>query len=381
MAIDMYVPSLPYISRDFGVSSVLAKYTITFYLISYGVGQLIYGPLTDSFGRKGTLLVAALIGLVGSILCFIAPSISALYVGRFLQGMGYSGISVVVPVLARDVLNDKQFAQVASILSLIFGLGPVFSPILGGYIDYLLGWRMVFGMISIYTLLILLVIIFIMPETHQKNNRQVFHAKVIIKTWKFILTNKTFIANALCKSLAFTGFIVFYTVTPFMLQGHLGLNSVQYGWVTLALTGAILIAKLINTFTLSYISIERLNLFSTWMLAFAGSLLFFLALLKIYSLLSIIIPFILFGIGSGFLFSNTTVAAFKPFKAFSTGSVSGLLSGLQLLSAFVGSVIAAHLGVTSLMPLGIFMALIGIGVLVQYVVLSHHREPPFLHLS
>jgi DHA1 family 2-module integral membrane pump EmrD-like MFS transporter len=367
MAIDMYVPSLPYISRDFSISSELAKYTITFYLISYGVGQLIYGPLSDSFGRKGVLLITAVIGFMGSLLCVTAPSISMLYVGRFLQGAGYSGVSVVGPVIARDVLNDKRFAQVASVLSLIFGLGPVCSPVLGGYIDYLFGWRMVFGVISIYTLLVMLLIIFVIPETHDKNNRSLFHVTVVLKTWRSIITNKIFITNMLCKSLAFTGFIVFYTVTPFMFQNHLGLNSVQYGWITLGLTGAILSAKLTNMLTLNYISIEKLNFFSTALLAFSGGLLLLFALLNAYSLAAILIPFTLFGIGSGFLFSNTTAAAFKPFKGVSSGSVSGLLSGLQLLSAFLGSAIAAHLGLKSLMPLGVFMAVLGVSVLAQYI--------------
>lgn len=370
MTIDMYVPSLPYIAKSFAVSNIAVKYTITIFLISYSLGQLIYGPLIDSFGRKRILLTAVIIGLLGSVLCFIAPSITILYLGRFLQGAGYSGISVAALVIARDVLNDKHFAQISSILSLIFGLGPICSPIIGGYIDYLFGWRTVFEFITIYTVLVLLLIFLLVPETHEKTNRTIFKLKNIITTWQFIFSNKVFIRNTFSKSIAYTGFIVFYTVTPFMLQNHLGLNSIQYGWVTLALTGAILLAKLCNTFMLNRVSIEKINFASICLLAFASCLLLLLALLGFYSITAILIPFMIFGLGSGFLFTNATVAAFKPFKNLSSGSVSGLLNGLQLLSAFIGSAIAAHLGLKSLLPLGIFMSILGVLALVQFVLVQ-----------
>ena len=370
MAVDMYVPSMPYIGSEFTVSDAAVKYSITLYLITYALGQLCFGPLSDSLGRKKILVASVAVGFLGSLLCYLSQDIAQLYVGRLLQGLGYSAIAVISPVIARDVLTDKQFAQAGSIISMIFGVGPVVSPIIGAYIDHWLGWRMVFGVIAIYTILVLFIIGFLIPESHSQQCRQPLHIKVIMRTWLSILSNKIFLTNTICKSLAYTGFIVFYTVTPFMLQQHLSLTAVEYGWVTLGLSGMIFLAKFINTLLLRYMDIDKIIYYATYIIALAGLLLLLFAEFHVYNVMSVIGPFMVFGVGAGFLFSNTTIAAFKPFKSVSSGSVSALLSGLQLLSAFVGSVIAAHLGMQTLMPLALLMALMGAAVVVQYKLLA-----------
>ncbi len=367
LAIDMYVPSMPGIANTFATTAVAVKLSITLYLLAYAIGIFFYGPIIDSFGRKPVILVAITVGLIGSILCFLSDSITTLYIGRFLQGAGFAAINVAAPAMARDIFDDKQFAQVSSILSMFFGLGPIFSPIIGSYIDHYFGWRTVFSVLSVYSILVILVVIFAIPETHEEEQHHVFHIKPILKTYWNIAKNNIFLANTLSKSVAYAGFMIFYTVTPFMLQKYMGLTVLQYGWITLALTGAIFITKFINTIALAYVDVDKIIFLSIIMLAIAGSLLLLFGILGYYSLFTLLLPFMLFGIGSGFLFSNTMAAAFKPFKGKASGSVSGLLNGTQLFAAFIGSAIAAHLGITSLLPLGILMAVMSIGVVVQYV--------------
>ncbi len=374
LTIDMYVPSMPSIAHAFSTSSTAIKDSITLYLVTYGLGQLFYGPIADCFGRKKIVLLAVIVGLLGSLCCFYSSSITLFYLGRVLQGAGYAAIAVSAPAMARDVLTDKQFAQAGSILSMVFGLGPVLSPLLGSYISHYFGWRMVFEVISLYSFLVFLAIVFLIPETQDKKDRHQFHIVPILKTYYEIFKHPVFLANAMSKSIAYTGFMVFYTVTPFMLQGHLHLTTVQYGWVTLALTLTILLAKMVNTFILNVVNIEKLIFYSTILLAFSGLLLLVVALTGAYSLYAILIPFMVFGIASGFLFSNTTVVSYQPFKGKAAGSVSGLLSGLQLISAFVGAFIAAHLGLSTLLPLGIFMTLITALVLWQYIYLTRQSE-------
>lgn len=371
LTIDMYVPVMPDVAKSLGVSATAIKLSLSCYLVPYAIGQLFYGSLSDCFGRKKVLLPAIIIGVIGSASCATASTITHLYLGQILQGAGFSAIGAIAPAMARDVFDDLKFAQVGSILSLIFGLGPIFSPIFGSYIGHYFGWHMIFIIISVYSLLTIFIISFFITETHDKKHRHVFHIVPILKTYLRILTNTVFLKNTLSKSAAYTGFIVFYTVTPFMLQDHLKLTVIQYGWVTLTLTGSILLAKLVNTLLLKYIDINRIIFLSTLVLLFASSLLLAFSLLSFYSVTTIVVPFIIFGVGSGFLFSNATVAAFHSFKKVAAGSVSGLLNGLQLLSAFVGSAISAHLAITSLLPLAIFMCCMSFLTVAQYVYLEY----------
>ena len=370
---DMYIPSMPIIASSFHTSSLAVKFTITLYLASYAAGMLFYGPIADSFGRKPTLIIATLIGIMGCLFCTFADTIQILYIGRLLQGAGFSAISLSMPALARDVLNNKQFAQTGSILSLAFGLGPILSPVIGSYIAHLLGWRAIFAATTLYSIIILLILLFIMPETLHISKRRVFHIKPILKTYKCILSNTVFIKNVLCKSVSFAGFIVFYTATPFLFQNHLGLTPIQYGWITLTLTGATLISKFINSIILRYVSLNHIIMSAVIILNLSSLLLLGLALLQYYSTAAAVIPFALFGFGSGFLFSNTTVAAFQPFKGSAAASVSGLISGIQLLSGFIGSAIAAHINLSTLLPLGIFMSVISILCMIQYIYFNYQQ--------
>lgn len=373
LTIDMYVPVMPDVARSLGVSATAIKLSLSYYLVPYAFGQLFYGSLSDCFGRKRILLPAIIIGVIGSASCATASTITHFYMGQVLQGAGFSAIGAIAPAMARDVFDDIKFAQVGSILSLVFGLGPIFSPIFGSYIGHFFGWHMIFIIISIYSLFAIFIIFFV-TETHDKKHRHVFHIVPILKTYFRILTDAIFLKNTLSKSAAYTGFIVFYTVTPFMLQDHLKLTVIQYGWVTLTLTSSILLAKLVNTLLLKYVDINRIIFLSTLVLLFASSLLLALSLFNFYSVTTIVVPFIIFGVGSGFLFSNATVAAFHSFKKVAAGSVSGLLNGLQLLSAFVGSAISAHLGITSLLPLAIFMCCMSLLTVTQYVYLEYKSQ-------
>lgn len=367
MAMDMYVPSMPFIAKDFAINTTLVRYTISIYLASYAVGILFYGPLSDSVGRKPVLLSATIIGTLGSVMCMFAPNIVLLNIGRLLQGIGYAGISVIAPVIARDIFDDKLFAQVASVISLAFGLGPIVSPVIGGYLDHLFGWRSVFEVMSVYSTLILLVVIFVIPETHCPEHRTRYHFKEILKTWQHILSNHVFKANAIGKSFVYTGFIVFYAVTPFMFQDHLGFTSVQFGWVTLSITGVIVLSKFLNTIALSKVRIETIILYSFAVIALSGIFLFILSVMGVYSVAGILIPFIFFGLGSGFLFPNATVVCYQPFKSVSSGSVSALLTGMQMIFAFIGSAIAAHLPVKTMLPLGVFLGLLCGFAFLQYL--------------
>lgn len=354
MASDMYAPALPEQVKAFMTSSESVKMGLSISLIMSFIGLVAYGALSDCWGRKRILFFGLSLGLIGLIICWRAPSIHVFYIGRIAQGLGFSAAPAVLPAMTRDLFEGKRLAQAASIVSVALGFSPLFAPVLGGYIDMTYGWRMIFLFLSTYVVLCIGVMN-LLPETHTQEKRSPLQLKAMVDTYRHIIRDANFMRNMFSKSMAFACFIIFYTVTPFMLENQLHLTAVQYGWITLGLTGAILLSKSANTLLLNFVNVERLIFYSNCSLLLASGLMLIFACFHYYSVYTIMIPFALLGIGCGFLLSNTTAASFKSFNGISSGSVSGLLNGMQRLCAYVGSIIAAHLVITSLLPLALLL--------------------------
>lgn len=374
MASDMYAPAMPAQAKAFMTSTHAIELSLSLYMVVAFFGLLFYGALSDCFGRKRMLAIGLSLGIVGSLVCWVAPGIPTFYLGRVIQGLGFSAAPGILPAMSRDVFEGKRLAQAASIISVAFGFSPLIAPVIGGYISMHFGWRMIFLGLALYVTASMLAMLFL-PETHPSNKRRSFHVAPMVQTYATIIKDAHFLKNMFSKAIAYTCFIVFYTVTPFMLEKQLHLTAVQYGWITLAITGTILLAKSLNSLLLNKVGLDQLIFLSNCCLFAASVLMLFFACLGWYSLATILIPFALMGMGCGFLFSNASTAAFKSFNGLSSGSVAGLLNGMQRLFAYAGSAIAAHLVITNLMPLALLMTLFTGFSLVQYIYLGKVKVP------
>lgn len=228
MASDMYAPAMPAQAKAFMTSAHTIELSLSLYLIVAFFGLLLYGALSDCFGRKRILLVGLSLGVLGSLICWLAPNIHFFYLGRIIQGMGFSAAPGILPAMGRDVFEGKRLAQAASLISVAFGFSPLIAPVIGGYISVHFGWRMIFIGIALYVMASMLAMLFL-PETHPSKNRSRFRIAPIARTYGLILKDTNFLKNMFSKAIAFSCFIIFYTVTPFMLENQLHLSAVQYG--------------------------------------------------------------------------------------------------------------------------------------------------------
>ena len=128
ISIDLYLPSLPTIANEFNVSAGAVQFTLAIFLIGVGLGQVVYGPITDKYGRKGPLVVGFVIYILGALACALAPSITVLIAGRFLQALGASAGSVISGAIARDLWRGKVLADRLSVLMLVLGAAPILAP-------------------------------------------------------------------------------------------------------------------------------------------------------------------------------------------------------------------------------------------------------------
>lgn len=359
IAMDMYVPSLPFITNYFQVSTTAVKLTITFYLFGFSFAQLIYGPLSDRFGRRIIMLIGLVIALAGSLLCILAPNIYLLMAGRFIQGVGVAACASLTRAVAQDVFKGPRLAQVISYLSMCIGVAPAIAPIVGGYFQHYFGWRSVFIFMATYVLLALFLVIKLLPETNVNLNLEAAHLKKTIKNYWMVLTHSHFITNVTCSSMAAAGGIAYYTLSPFLLQRTLGLTPVTYGWLATAVAVAVFLGKGINALLVNRVSLSMNIIIGNLMMLFGGILMLVIGLFGVLNVAVVVVPFVIFAAGTGLVYANAFVGAFSPFKGIA-GTVGSLYSCLQISGAFLASVLAAHLPARNQLMLAALLTLLSL---------------------
>ncbi|MGA8157654.1 MAG: MFS transporter, partial [Rhodoplanes sp.] len=141
LAMDLYLPSLPAIEAALAASTAQVQLTISVYLIGFAIGQVVYGPVSDRFGRKPVLSAALTIFCVGTLVCSIAPTIGALIAARAFQGAGAAGVIVLARAIVRDLYEGPRAGRELSLMGAIMGIAPIVAPTIGGFTQTNFGWR------------------------------------------------------------------------------------------------------------------------------------------------------------------------------------------------------------------------------------------------
>lgn len=349
MSTDIYVPSMPLITHALHSNPSFIKLTITMYLLGFSLSPLLFGHISDRIGRKPILILFAVIALVGIILAAIASNVQELILGRIIQGIGFGITTSLTRTIFLDIFEGVRLAQMASLISFLFSLSPSIAPILGGYIQVFFGWRAVFIFLGIYLFLMLILFIAKVPETIHQKNQHATKFKVIVNNYKSLLIHKRFLGYVTSSSMAFSGAIVFYSLSPFILQHQYHLSVVAYGWVIGIITVMMMISRLINIPLLKYISADKIIIGGLFTMLLASLFLVLAAICHWHHLNFIVIPMMLFVLGSSIIFSNASANALTPFRHI--GGVAGALFGsLQSFGAFIAGLMASLLA-DSLMSL------------------------------
>jgi DHA1 family bicyclomycin/chloramphenicol resistance-like MFS transporter len=196
-SIDMYLPGFPVIARSLHTSIEYVGYSLSSFFIGISVGQLIYGPLLDRFGRKRPLYVGMVIYILASIGCAFASSIEVLIVLRLFQALG-GCVGMVAPrAMVRDSFPVDENAKIFSLLVLILGVSPVLAPTAGSFVISAFGWNAVFIVLAVVALLTLLIVIFWLPESKQPDPGFSLRPKAIAGSFWFVMKEPQFYTNAL----------------------------------------------------------------------------------------------------------------------------------------------------------------------------------------
>ena len=341
LTIDMYLPALPKIADDLGVSSSVAQLTLTGTLAGLGLGQLIVGPLSDSLGRRRPLMAGIVLHMVASLLCLFAPNIAVLGVARGLQGMGAAAGMVVAIAVVGDLFAGSAAATVMSRLMLVLGVAPVVAPSLGAAVLLKASWHWVFAVLVVLAGALLVVAALALPETLPVSHRRPLRVRSIAATYVEVLRDVRFVVLVLVGALGMSGLFAYIAGAAFVLQGHYGLDQQAFALVFGAGAIALIGATQFNVVLLRRFSPQTIALWALAAASLAGVVFVGLSLARIGGLLGFVLPVWAILAAMGLVIPNAPAVALSRHPE-AAGTAAALLGAAQF---GLGAAIAPLVGV------------------------------------
>lgn len=362
MSVDLYLPAFPALERALAADASSIQWTLASFFIGFAVGQVLYGPITDRYGRKPPLYAGLAIYVAASIGCAVAPSATALIVLRLIQALGACAAAVTARAMVRDLFEPREAARVFSTLMLVMGVAPILAPLAGSYILLAAGWQAIFVALAAFGLACLAAAAWLLPETHAGNPAHSLRLAPVLHDYARIAATPVFRHNVAASSLSIGGMFAYITASPFVFIQFHGLSAQAYGWLFGANALGLILASQLNRKLLQRASPRRIVVGAMAVQALAGLALLAAAWSGAGGVRSLAVLLFLYIACLGVILPNTAAAALAPFSR-QAGSASALLGTLQfgvagLISAIVGAVHAQ-----SAIPMAAAIALCGMAAL------------------
>jgi len=345
---DLYLPALPELTAQLSAPMAQAQLTLTALLLAFGGSQLVWGPLSDRFGRRPILLMGLAAYVLASVASCLAPSMGWLIVWRTLQGAAMGAGVMCARAIVRDLYSPTQGARVMS--KGLSGLGVIacLSAPLGGLLTQWLNWRFALLALGLFAALTLAVVVLRFEETLQQKNPQALQLGTLAATWRQILGHPTFRAFSALTAASYGGLFTFLATSSFVFTGVLGLSKMQYGLVMFVNSLAYIGGTFLCRHWLPRFGVRRAVAFAGALSLTGGTLMALLSLNGWISVGSILLPQLIFMLGHGIHQPCGQSGAVGPFPQ-AAGAASAMNGILMMVCAFaMGGWLGGHMDGTAL---------------------------------
>jgi DHA1 family bicyclomycin/chloramphenicol resistance-like MFS transporter len=358
LAIDFYLPSFPALAHAFATDVEHVQLSLASYFAGLAIGQLVYGPMADRFGRRKPLLLGVALFSLASLACALAPSLEWLIAARFVQALGGCAGMVVSRAVVRDLCDPISSAKVFSQLMLVMGLAPILAPLAGGLLLSNLGWPSIFICLTLFSLACLVAVAIWLPET-LAHDAPLAPLRGALGEYKRLFADLPFMGYALTGGCAIAGMFAYIAGSPFVFIELYGIPAEHYGW-------------LFGSNALGFVLVAQLNAWlvarqgpaywlgkTVWFYLACGLALLLVALSKPTALWPLLIP--LFGcIASlGILLPNASACAMAG-QGQHAGSASALLGSVQFVIAASAAALVGVLHDGSAWPIAVVIFSCGV---------------------
>jgi DHA1 family bicyclomycin/chloramphenicol resistance-like MFS transporter len=342
LSIDMYLPAMPVMEKVFHTSAAAVQVTMVTFLVGYALGQSLYGPITDRFGRKPPLYASLVLFVVSSAACALSPSIRLMSFFRLLQAVGACGGSVMSRAMVRDLFPPSELRRIFSMLVLVLGVSPVIAPLFGSYLLVWFDWKAAFVVQSLIGVACIVGIYFRLPESLGRDARRPLNLEGIVSAYQQLLRDKTFLGASVVCGFSSAGTFAYITSAPFVFISLYKVPTERFGWLFGAVAAGMVVASQINGRMPHRIPIWRVLRNANLVQLAAGLLLFLSVWTGTGGLPAVFLCVFAYVAAQGFVFPNgSAIAMMRHGKI--AGTASALLGTNQFLIAAVATIFLGFL--------------------------------------
>lgn len=334
-ATDMYLPAFSQLVNHFQTDAGHIETTVSFFFLGLSVGQILYGPLIDRFGRRKPMLAGIAVFLLATFGCLLVTDINTFIGLRLLQAIGGCCGMIIGRAIVSDLFAQHEMARVMSSLMIVMSMAPICAPLIGGWIVTHYDWQAVFFALLLLGTICGLAVYFGLPETKPPH---ITASGNLLRGYLTLLQRPAYLVPALSGSLTQSCMFGFITGSPFVFLHHFGLNEQQYSWVFGCITFAFIISAQLTKMALRRYSPKQI--FSTALLANSAFGLMLYAVTQTPHMWLFIIPLWLTIATLSFLGATSTALAMSN-AGDHTGSASCLIGLLQFGCGFIASSVIA----------------------------------------
>jgi DHA1 family bicyclomycin/chloramphenicol resistance-like MFS transporter len=369
LAMAVSLASMPDWIEIFDSTQERVQLTLAAYLLMFGLAQLIYGPLSDNFGRRRLLIVGSAMGLVGSLMAAFAPTLEALIIARALQGAGMSAGMAVGRAMIQDHFVGSARTRMMAYMGMVMGLCPPGGTLLGGFLHVHVGWRYAFIAVALISFALLLAAWLGLPGDKPKPKAQMRSATGMVRSYLELVRSPRYLPYCLIAAFSSAAFYVFLAGTPNILDAY-GVSADQIGWYILFVPGSYVLGNLLTTRLVQRYNDAQL-MWTGQIITFVGVFgVVALAYSGVYHPLAISIPLALLGVGHGLLMPPAVGGAVGAVPALA-GAGAAMAGMLQQITGALGSVTTGYLDLSNALGMGLLMLLLTIlAILAQLAMAS-----------
>lgn len=334
MATDLYSVALPNIANYFKVEGSVVQLTISLNLVGFAVSGLIYGPLSDCYGRRPMMLIGMTIFTLASVMCYIADSIMLLILIRFIQGAGAGVAGVVGYAAIRDMYSGSEYSRVISKLNMVVAFSPGIAPVVGSYIiSHGYSWKFLFFIMSLVAIAMLIFIYFKLQETLTVNKNEISITTNIFKQYISIFRNYRFLGFSAIHGLTFMWLWAYIANYPFIFES-MGIEVQYFGYLISIIGIFYIIGTLINRRYVPKVGVSKMLIIGLVLPIISDSLLVYFYFVDKLNILILQVAWIPANIGLALVISNNVTSALETIKSIGLGSA--ILSFCNMMFGAIG---------------------------------------------
>lgn len=349
LSIDLYLPGFILISEAFSTDASMVQISLSTFLGGFAIGQLLWGPLADRFGRKKPILISLVIFTIASIACIYVKTIEQLWVVRFIQAIGGCGGIVISRAVVTDYFDKSHTLKIFALLALIMGVAPIIAPTIGNVVLHAFSWEGLFGAMAFLGVLLFFLTLFLLPETHKKNNDKM--NSNVIQSYLEVLRVRKFVIYSIIAGIVNGALMIYVANGPLIIMEKGGFSSDAFSILFGINALGLMMASFLTSVLQKYIATNKLVKIALIFMTSISILLLGIMYAEL-NIEFILITLFFYVFPIGILFPTTTELAITPFTN-NSGTASALFGAIQLAVAFICSIVSGIMSDGTIITVGI----------------------------